>query len=128
MAKSIIESFHVTTPGIKTQTGHLSGGNIQRLIVGRELGSGRAKAIVASQPTRGIDISGTEAIRHTLLDFANRGAGVLLVSADLDEILTLSDRVVVFFEGELFDAGVVDDEIRTRIGNLMTGITEGCLS
>jgi general nucleoside transport system ATP-binding protein len=128
IAQKLIKNFQIITSSSKTQTGNLSGGNIQRLIVGRELGSNRAMAVIASQPTRGIDISGTEAIRRTLLDYANRGAGVLLVSADLDEVLALSDRVVVLYEGELFDAGIVDDEIRTRVGNLMTGINEGCIT
>ncbi|EKD88527.1 MAG: hypothetical protein ACD_34C00485G0003 [uncultured bacterium] len=128
IARKLIREFQIITSSANTQTGHLSGGNIQRLIVGRELGLNRAMAVVASQPTRGIDISGTEAIRHTLLDYANRGAGVLLVSADLDEVIALSDRVVVLFGGELMDAGIVDDDIRTRIGNLMTGIKEGCLT
>jgi simple sugar transport system ATP-binding protein len=126
-AKDLIQRFQVVTPSADTQTSHLSGGNIQRLIVGRELGSERAMAVVASQPTRGIDIAGTEAIRCTLLDYANRGAGVLLVSADLDEVLALSDRVVVFYNGEVFDAGVIDDDIRKRVGNLMTGVKEDCL-
>ena len=128
IAQKLIKDFQIVTSSSNTQTGHLSGGNIQRLIVGRELGSNRAMAVIASQPTRGIDISGTEAIRKILLDYANRGAGVLLVSADLDEVLALSDRVVVLYEGELFDAGIVDDDIRTRVGNLMTGIKEGCLT
>lgn len=122
----LIERFQVVTPSLKTQTGHLSGGNIQRLIVGRELGSEKASVVVASQPTRGIDIAGTEAIRKNLVDYANRGAGVLLVSADLDEILALSDRVMVLYEGRIFDAGKVDDGIRSRIGNLMAGVGEGC--
>ena len=126
IARDLIQRFQVVTPNSNTQTGHLSGGNIQRLIVSRELGSERAMVVVASQPTRGIDISGTESIRQTLLEYANRGAGVLLVSADLDEVLALSDRVVVIYEGELFNAGIVDDEVRKRVGNLMTGIKEGC--
>jgi ABC-type uncharacterized transport system ATPase subunit len=114
------------TLGIKTQTGHLSGGNIQRLIVGRELGSEKAMVVLASQPTRGIDIAGTEGIRQNLIDYANRGAGVLLISADLDEILSLSDRVMVLYEGEIYNAGKVDNDVRRRIGNLMMGIKEGC--
>jgi simple sugar transport system ATP-binding protein len=126
--KNLIQRFQVVTPSSNTQTSHLSGGNIQRLIVGRELGSERAMAVVASQPTRGIDIAGTEAIRRTLLEYADRGAGVLLVSADLDEVLALSDRVMVLYEGEIFDAGIVDDDIRRRVGNLMTGVTEGCVT
>jgi len=123
----LVDTFNVNTPGINTKTGNLSGGNIQRLIVGRELGSERAMVVIASQPTRGIDISGTEAIRKNLLEYANRGAGVLLISADLDEILSLSDRIMVLYEGELYDAGKVDFDIRKRIGNLMMGVKEGCV-
>ncbi len=126
LGENLIKAFQVMTPGQKTQTGHLSGGNIQRLIVGRELGLEKALVVVASQPTRGIDIAGTEAIRKNLLDYTKRGAGVLLISADLDEILALSDRVAVLYEGRLFDAGIVDDEIRSRVGSLMTGAMEGC--
>jgi len=126
VVRNLIGTFQVVTPGTKTQTANLSGGNIQRLIVGRELGFERASVIIASQPTRGIDIAGTEAIRKTLVEYANSGAGVLLVSADLDEILELSDRVMVLFKGKIFDAGVVDNGIRIRIGNLMAGVEEGC--
>ncbi len=127
LADDIISRFNVVTPSSKSQTGHLSGGNIQRLIVGRELGSERATVVIASQPTRGIDIAGTEAIRRNLIDYANRGAGVLLVSADLDEVLALSDRVIVLYEGHVFDAGKYDDGIRKRVGDYMTGLSEeGC--
>ena len=120
-AYDLVNRYQIATPGIKTQTGNLSGGNIQRLIVGRELGSEKAMVVVASQPTRGIDIAGTEAIRKTLLEYANRGAGVLLVSADLDEVLALSDRVVVLYEGKHLDAGPVNEGIRVQVGHLMAG-------
>jgi simple sugar transport system ATP-binding protein len=119
----LIARFSVQTPGLKSPTRNLSGGNIQRLIVARELGSNQAQVVVASQPTRGIDIAGTEAIRKMLLEYVGRGAGVLLISADLDEILALSDRVMVMYEGRLADAGVVDEAIRQRVGQLMTGGT-----
>jgi simple sugar transport system ATP-binding protein len=120
-AKEVILRFGVQTPSLKATTNNLSGGNIQRLIVARELGSERARVVVAAQPTRGVDIAGTEAIREMLMDYTRRGAGVLLVSADLDEILALSDRVMVMYEGQLSDAGQVDDTIRQRVGQLMTG-------
>jgi simple sugar transport system ATP-binding protein len=120
-AKDLILRFGVQTPGLKSATGNLSGGNIQRLIVARELGTEKAQVVVAAQPTRGIDIAGTEAIREMLLDYTRRDAGVLLISADLDEILALCDRVTVMYEGCLTDAGKVDDGIRQRIGQLMTG-------
>ena len=127
LADDVIQRFNVVTPNSRSQTGHLSGGNIQRLIVGRELGSERATVVIASQPTRGIDIAGTEAIRQNLIDYTKRGAGVLLVSADLDEILALSDRVIVLYEGEVYDAGKFDENIRKRVGDYMTGLhEEGC--
>lgn len=126
-ANNIIERFNVVTPSGGTQTGNLSGGNIQRLIVGRELGTGRSRVVIASQPTRGIDISGTEAIRRILIEYADSGAGILLVSADLDEVLALSDRVIVLYAGEVFDAGKYDADLRRRVGNYMTGVKEeGC--
>ncbi len=120
-AKDVILRFGVQTPSLKSSTSNLSGGNIQRLIVARELGSERAQVVVAAQPTRGVDIAGTEEIREMLLDYTRRGAGVLLISADLDEILALSDWVMVMYEGQLSDAGKVDDNIRQRVGQLMTG-------
>jgi simple sugar transport system ATP-binding protein len=76
---------------------------------------------VAAQPTRGIDIAGTEAIRNMLMAYASRGAGVLLISADLDEVLAISDRVVVMYEGRLIEIGKVDASTRERIGRAMTG-------
>ncbi len=126
MSDNLIEKFNVSTPGIDVKTGNLSGGNIQRVIAARELGLEKAKVVIASQPTRGIDIAGTEAIRQMLVDYANRGAAVFVISADLDEILALSDRVVVFYEGKLLDAGTYDDDIRRRISRLMTSGEELC--
>ncbi len=120
-AGEMIAHFGVQTPSLKSLTRNLSGGNIQRLIVARELGSNRAQVVVASQPTRGIDIEGTEFIRKTLLEYAGRGAGVLLISADLDEVLALSDRIVVMYGGRLTEAGRVDESARQRVGRLMTG-------
>lgn len=117
----LVKKFQVSTPGLKVKIGNLSGGNIQRVIAGRELGLSRAKVVIASQPTRGIDIAGTEAIRQMLLEYANRGAGVLILSADLDEVLAISDRIVVFYEGRISDAGYWDENIRSRVGQLMTG-------
>jgi len=120
LSGSLIKKFNVSTPGLEFMTGNLSGGNIQRVIAARELGLEKAKVVIASQPTRGIDIAGTEAIRKILIDYANRGAAVLLISADLDEILALSDRVVVFYGGKVLDGGVYDEEIRQRVSWLMT--------
>ncbi len=126
LSKKLIDSFQVMTPGPNAKTGTLSGGNIQRVIAGRELGLEKAKVVIASQPTRGIDIAGAEAIRKMLINYANRGAAVFLISADLDEVLALSDRIVVFYEGKVFDAGYYDEGIRQRVGKLMTS-GEDCI-
>ena len=120
-ASTAITEFDVRTPTLHCATRNLSGGNIQKLVVARELGGNRALLVVASQPTHGIDIAGTEAIRCMLLDYASRGAGVLLISADLDEILALSDRVLVMYEGQLTDVGEMDESTRQKVGRVMTG-------
>jgi simple sugar transport system ATP-binding protein len=120
-SKSLIEEFDVRTPTLQCPARNLSGGNMQKLVVARELGAQRARLVVAAQPTRGIDIAGTEAIRNMLMDYAGRGAGVLLISADLDEILAISDRVVVMYGGRLMDVGSVDGSTREKIGRAMTG-------
>jgi ABC-type uncharacterized transport system ATPase subunit len=120
-AKTLIHEFDVRTPTVQCPARNLSGGNLQKLVVARELGANQAHLVVASQPTRGIDIVGTEAIRSMLIDYADRGAGVLLISADLDEILAISDRVVVMYGGELTEVGEVDASTREKIGRAMTG-------
>jgi ABC-type uncharacterized transport system ATPase subunit len=120
-SQSLIEEFDVRTPTLQCPARNLSGGNMQKMVVARELGAGRARLVVAAQPTRGIDIAGTEAIRSMLMDYASRGAGVLLISADLDEILAISDRVVVMYGGRVTDAGRVDASTREKIGRAMTG-------
>jgi simple sugar transport system ATP-binding protein len=120
-AQALIEGFDVRTPTLHCPARNLSGGNMQKLIVARELGAERAQVVVASQPTRGIDIAGTEAIRSMLMEYASRGAGVLLISADLDEVLAISDRVVVMYDGRLTEVGTVDTSTRERVGRAMTG-------
>jgi len=127
MSGTLIKKFNVATPGLYVKTGNLSGGNVQRVIAARELGLEKAKVVIASQPTRGIDIAGTEGIRQMLVDYADRGAAVFVISADLDEILALSDRVVVFYEGEVLNAGYYDEDIRQRIGWLMTSGKDHCV-
>jgi len=120
-ASRAITEFDVRTPTLHCTTRNLSGGNIQKLVVARELGANRAQLVIAAQPTHGIDIIGTEAIRRMLLDYASRGAGVLLISTDLDEILALSDRVLVMYEGQLTDVGEIDESTRQKVGRVMTG-------
>ncbi|MEC9490490.1 MAG: ATP-binding cassette domain-containing protein, partial [Halanaerobiales bacterium] len=119
-AKNLIEKFDIRPPNPSIEVGDLSGGNMQKVVVAREISEG-ADFIVAAQPTRGVDIGSMEFIRSILLEEREKGKGVLLISADLEEIMTLSDRIIVMYEGEI--AGEVDREEATEeeLGYLMTG-------
>ena len=120
-AKELIERFDISAPGTEAPVKSLSGGNQQKLIVAREV-SKEPVLIVASQPTRGVDVASTEYIRNYLVKLRNEGKAVLLVSADLDEVLQLSDRMGIMYEGEFM--GVVRPEEVTieEIGMMMGGI------
>ena len=120
-AKKVVDRFEIDTPGIDALASSLSGGNQQKLIVGREIMKD-PKVVVAAQPTRGLDVAATEYIRKTLLAMRDEGRAVLLVSADLDEVLMLSDRVGVMYEGQLM--GIVRPEEVTieEIGLMMGGV------
>jgi len=99
-ARKIVESFSVSASGIDVKARNLSGGNQQKVIVGREL-AGHPHLLIAHQPTRGLDVASTEYIQSLLVESRNAGRGVLLVSADFDEILDLSDRIAVLYEGKI---------------------------
>jgi ABC-type uncharacterized transport system ATPase subunit len=119
-ARQVIAEYEIVTPGPSTPARLLSGGNIQKLILGRELSS-RPTLIVAAHPTSGLDVSATEQIHTLLLRRRAEGAAILLVSEDLDEILALADRIAVLFSGEIIgmvDAAAAD---RERIGLMMMG-------
>ena len=122
-AESVVEEFDVRTPSVAVAASSLSGGNKQKLIVGREF-SENIKLLVAAQPTRGIDIGAIEFIHRRIVEQRDKGAAVLLVSAELDEILGLADRVAVLYDGKLM--GVLDANVanRERVGLLMAGITD----
>jgi len=116
-AERLTEEFDVKAPSVETLAEKLSGGNRQRLLVARELAR-EPSVIVANQPTRGLDVAATEYVRGRLLDARERGAGVLLISDDLDEVLSLSDRVMVMYQGELHEPPNLE---RATIGLLMAG-------
>jgi simple sugar transport system ATP-binding protein len=122
-AETIIENFDVRTPSPLIPVGSLSGGNQQKVIVGREF-SRPIKFLVASQPTRGLDVGSIEYIHNRLLEKRDDGIAILLVSTELDEIMKLSDRIAVMFDGEI--VAVVDGEKATKeqIGLLMAGVVE----
>ena len=124
-AKEKIQRYQVRssgTSGEATPVRLLSGGNQQKLIVAREI-SDRAQVVVASQPTRGLDIGATHFVRDRLVEQRNAGKGVLLISADLEEIMALSDRIAVLFGGRI--VGVLNRQKATveQIGLLMGGVT-----
>jgi ABC-type uncharacterized transport system ATPase subunit len=115
-----VDAYNVKTPGLDTPIKNLSGGNIQKLILAREL-SRHPKVLIASQPTRGVDIGATEYIHFRLLEQRQAGTATLLISEDLDEIRALSDRIAVIYEGQI--VGIVDNEAATleQIGLMMAG-------
>jgi simple sugar transport system ATP-binding protein len=120
LARSLIRTYEVQAPGPATPVRNLSGGNIQKLVLGREF-QGEPRVLIASQPTRGLDVGAIETV-HAYLDAAAANAvAVLLVSEDLDEILALADRVVVMYDGAI--AGEFDAETASveEIGYLMGG-------
>ncbi len=119
-AEDLIEKFDVKTPSIKTPSSSLSGGNKQKLIVAREL-TAINKLIVAAQPTRGVDVGSIEFIHSQLIAQRDAGHAVLLVSAELDEIFGLSDRIAVIYEGRIVANLPVEDATREQVGLLMAG-------
>jgi simple sugar transport system ATP-binding protein len=118
-ARSLIERFDIRPPSPDAVAATLSGGNQQKIVVARELEAGERLLLIA-QPTRGVDLGAVETIHAALRDARDRGAAILLVSSDLDEILGLSDRVVVMFRGRV--VGEVDPHrtTPTELGLLMT--------
>lgn len=122
-AKHLVERFQVATPGITTRVDSLSGGNKQKVIVARELSTDN-KLIVASQPTRGVDVGSIEFIHQQLINERDEGAGVLLVSAELDEIFSLSDRILVIYEGAIVADLDAASATREQVGLLMSGAIE----
>jgi simple sugar transport system ATP-binding protein len=119
-AREIIERFDIRTPSENTPANALSGGNQQKAVVAREL-SANPRLLVASQPTRGVDIGATEFIHRQLMKARAEGKAVLLVSADLDELLALSDRIGVIFKGKIIREFSHENAIREEVGLCMTG-------
>jgi simple sugar transport system ATP-binding protein len=115
-----MEEYSIQAPDHNTLARHLSGGTQQRVVIAREF-SGKPKFIIASQPTRGLDVGATEYVRKKLLDMKNQGCAILLISADLDEILAISDRIAVIYEGKIVAIRERNDTSELDLGLLMTG-------
>jgi len=119
-ARRLIEEFSIKTPDKDTLAQHLSGGTQQRVVLAREF-SRNPKLIIASQPTRGLDVGATEYVRSRLVDIRSKGCAVLLISADLDEIWALSDRIAVIYEGRIVAVKDPERTSETELGLLMAG-------
>ncbi|HEX2908482.1 MAG TPA: ABC transporter ATP-binding protein [Phototrophicaceae bacterium] len=120
LAQEIIKAFEIRSAQVGEEIKTLSGGNLQKVVLGREL-NGKPRLIVVNQPTRGLDVGSIEFVHRTLIDERDAGAAVLLVSVELDEILALSDRIAVMFSGRIMavlEAGAANEQ---DIGILMAG-------
>ena len=122
-ASKLIKDFDIRCPGINTAAGTLSGGNIQKVILAREI-ERNPKFLIAVYPTRGLDMGAVEFIHQQLLETRAKGVGILLISEELDEIMDLSDRIAVIYKGSIQKVLDHDEATRERLGILMAGIKE----
>jgi ABC-type uncharacterized transport system ATPase subunit len=120
-AENLIKQFDIRTPGPRTAAGSLSGGNQQKVIVAREF-SRPIKLLIASQPTRGLDVGSIEYIHGQLIQKRDEGCAVLLASTELDEILGLSDRIAVMYRGKIVETLLAKDATKEGLGLLMAGM------
>jgi simple sugar transport system ATP-binding protein len=120
-AEALIEKFDVRTPSPYTPGQSLSGGNQQKMVVAREF-SRPIKLLIAAQPTRGIDVGSIEFIHNQIVAKRDEGVAVLVVSSELDEIMALSDRIVVMYKGEVIDIVLREKATREGLGLLMAGV------
>jgi general nucleoside transport system ATP-binding protein len=118
-----VQEFDIRTPSVSIPTSNLSGGNQQKVIVAREF-SRPIKLLIASQPTRGLDVGSMEYIHRRIVEKRDEGAAVLLVSSELDEIMQLSDRIAVMFQGKIVAIVDADKATREELGLLMAGVVK----
>lgn len=120
LAQKIVDAFQVKSARVGEDIKTLSGGNLQKVVLGREL-NGDPKFIIANQPTRGLDVGSIEFVHKTLVQARDAGAAVLLVSVELDEIFSLSDRIAVMFEGRIMGILSRAEATEQDVGLLMAG-------
>jgi simple sugar transport system ATP-binding protein len=120
-SEDLIKAYNIKTAGRDAITKSLSGGNLQKVMLAREL-AGEPLLIIASQPTRGLDVGAMEYIHQRLVKERERGAGILLISDDLDEVFALSDRIVVLYEGKIMGEAPGATASREQIGLWMSGV------
>jgi simple sugar transport system ATP-binding protein len=119
-AEERARAFDIRTPSVQLPVSTLSGGNQQKVIVAREF-SREVRLLVASQPTRGLDVGSVEYIHRRLVEQRDRGVAVLIVSSELDEVLALADRVAVMYRGRIVDVLPAERATKERVGLLMAG-------
>ncbi len=120
-AQGLISTFSVKTPSPETPIANLSGGNVQRAVLGRELSSDEINLLIAANPCFGLDFGAVDFIHNQIVEARNRGVAVLLVSEDLDELMKLSDRIFVMSEGQLvYESAIAEADI-FEIGKRMAG-------
>jgi len=117
----LVKEFDIRTPNLNVVANTLSGGNLQKLVLAREL-AGKPKILVASQPTRGLDIGSIEFVHQRIIDARDSGTAVLLISAELEEILSLSDQIVVMYEGRIVGILEAEEADEETVGLMMAGI------
>lgn len=122
--QQLVDSFAVKTPSLDTPVRNLSGGNIQKLIMAREL-SGAPRVLLVAQPTRGIDVGSAQYIHERLVEQRDQGTAVLIISEDLDEVMAISDRILVMYEGAVIGSADPRRSTREAIGLLMAGVAAG---
>ena len=120
-ADELVKEFDIRTPSSATSAGSLSGGNQQKVIVAREF-SRPIKLLIASQPTRGLDVGSVEYIHERIIQKRDEGCAVLLVSSELDEIMGLSDRIAVMYRGKIVDILPAEKATKEKVGLLMAGV------
>lgn len=119
-AEKIISEFEVVAPSVNTKAAHLSGGNLQRLVLARVIPR-TSKLLIANLPTTGLDVAATESVRMRLLDCKKKGMGILLISDDLDEVLQISDTIAPIYEGRFIKILPAEEAKKEVIGAMMTG-------
>jgi len=121
--ENLINTFSIKAPDSKAEISTLSGGNMQKLLMGRELIS-KPEVIIASQPTRGLDVNAVEAIHNLLVDQRDGGSAILLISEDLDELFKLSNRLLVMYEGKIVKSFDINNADINNVGLAMAGVIE----
>ena len=122
-AQRLTKEFDVRTPSVNTPAGKLSGGNAQKMILAREL-SRKPRVLIAAQPTRGLDVSAIEYVHRRLVEFRDAGLAILLISNELYEIFSLSDRIAVMYGGRIMGVVNAKDTNSKEIGMMMAGVKE----